>query len=140
MSGRRADRAWLRRCCAALVLLSAQTASGAAGQTILTVDVDYLETAMPLYTRIATAAARAAEGADAQRQAGLELVRDQRLSDILVALPEEIARIAVDADADLVVDRAVARRLGAAGARDITAEVESALERRFDSLPLEAGR
>ncbi|GMU44315.1 MAG: hypothetical protein AMXMBFR25_23010 [Lysobacterales bacterium] len=131
---RRTDR--MRGWATALALLCAQ-ATVAAEQTILTVDAEYLETAMPLYTRIATAAAHAAEGTDAQRRADLELARVQRLSDILVALPEEIGRIAAEADADLVVDRAVARRLGETGARDITAQVERALERRFEALPLE---
>lgn len=121
----------------ALLLALQVPAAQAEGQLILSVDAEYLGTAMPLYTRVATAAARDAEGADAQRQAALELARDQRLSDILTAVPEAIAALAQAAGADLVIDRALARRLGEASARDITDEVEQALAQRFDDLPLE---
>lgn len=138
MSAARARRGLARRLrLLALAACALAGQAGAAAQTILTVDADYLQTAMPLYTRVAMAAERAAEGAGEERRGLLELARDQRLSDILTALPEEIARLAVDAGADLVLDRAVARRLGENQARDITAEVESALAARFEQLPLE---
>ncbi len=122
-----------------LLLLAGTAARAEEPQVILALDIDYLQTTMPLYARIASEAEKAASGADAERRSDLELARDLRQSEILTALPEVIAGIAGAASADLVVDRAVARRIGETGARDITDEVEKVLVERFGDLPLESG-
>jgi hypothetical protein len=114
-------------------------AQGAPAQTVLTIDAEYLQETMPLYSAIAAQATTAAVGANAQRRSGIELARELRQSEVLIALPEAIAEVARSAQADLVVDRAVARRLGETGARDITSEVERILVAQFGQLPLEPG-
>lgn len=106
---------------------------------ILTVDTEYLQSAMPLYTSIGEQAQQALAGANAQRRSDIELARELRQSEVLTALPEAIAEVARSADADLVLDRAVAQRVGEAGARDVTADVERILVAQFSKLPLEPG-
>ncbi len=128
----------IRPACLALVLLLCGGAVRATeSQVVLALDVEYLQSTMPLYARIAGQAEKAATGADAQRRSELELARDLRQSEILTALPEVIAQIASTAKADMVVDRAVARRIGESAARDITEDVEKVLVERFGDQPLE---
>ena len=128
----------IRPACLALVLLLCGGAVRATeSQVVLALDVEYLQSTMPLYARIAGQAEKAASGADAQRRSELELARDLRQSEILTALPEVIAQIAGAAQADLVVDRAIARRIGESAAHDITDEVEQVLVERFGDQPLE---
>jgi hypothetical protein len=119
------------------LLLGASGARANESQVILALDIEYLQSTMPLYARIAGQAEKAATGADAQRRSELELARDLRQSEILTALPEVIAQIASTAKADMVVDRAVARRIGESAARDITEDVEKVLVERFGDQPLE---
>lgn len=107
--------------------------------TVLTVDAEYLESTMPLYASIADDAKSAQVGADAVRRSDIELAHELRRSEVLIALPEAIAEVARAAQADLVIDRAVARRLGEKSARDVTREVERILVAQFGQLPLEPG-
>jgi hypothetical protein len=107
--------------------------------TVLTIDAEYLESTMPLYASITAQAEASSQGASAVRRSDLELARELRHSEVLTALPEAIAEVARAAEADLVVDRAVARRLDQASARDITRDVERILVARFGQLPLEPG-
>lgn len=124
---------------AALVGARMLPALAAPEQTVLTIDAEYLQESMPLYAAITAQATSAAGGANAQRRSSIELARELRQSEVLIALPEAIAEVARAAQADLVVDRAVARRLGETGARDITGEVERILVAQFGQLPLEPG-
>lgn len=119
------------------LLVGGSSARATESQVVLALDIEYLQSTMPLYARIAGQAEKAASGADAQRRSELELARDLRQSEILTALPEVIAQIAGSANADLVVDRAVARRIGESAAHDITDEVEKVLVERFGDQPLE---
>lgn len=107
--------------------------------TVLTIDAEYLESTMPLYASIAGQAEKAQLGGDAQRRSDVDLARELRQSEVLTALPEAIAEVARAAQADLVLDRAVARRLDETEARDITREVEEILVAQFGKLPLEPG-
>ncbi|MBK8069336.1 MAG: hypothetical protein IPK27_17420 [Rhodanobacteraceae bacterium] len=122
------------------LLVGASSARATESQVVLALDIEYLQSTMPLYARIAGQAEKAASGADAQRRSELELARDLRQSEILTALPEVIAQIAGSANADLVVDRAVARRIGESAAHDITDEVEKVLVERFGDQPLEPAK
>jgi len=115
------------------------TAAQAAQLTVLTIDAEYLETTMPLYATIAAQAKEAGLGADALRRSDIDLARELRQSEVLIALPEAIAEVARAARADLVIDRAVARRIGETAARDITSEVEQILVAQFGKLALEPG-
>jgi hypothetical protein len=124
---------------AAALVLWLSPALAAKPPAVLTIDAEYLESTMPLYTAIADDAERAQVGADAVRRSDIDLARELRRSEVLIALPEAIAEVARAAQADLVLDRAVARRLGETTARDITREVEQILVAQFGQLPLEPG-
>ena len=131
-----------RRFCRGLALLAGlvTTAAPAADAlVVLTVDVEYLESGMPLYAAIATQAERAQQGVESTRRSEIELARDLRQSEVLTALPEAIREVALAADADLVLDRQVAQRVGETGAQDVTTEVERILVAQFSQLPLEPG-
>lgn len=132
-----AHRCWRARALVVVACLWMLPALAAQTMTILTIDAEYLESGMPLYAQIAAEAEQAGRGADAQRRSDISLARDLRQSEILAALPEAIAEVARAAGADLVVDRAVARRIDHAVARDITSEVERILVAQFGALPLE---
>jgi hypothetical protein len=119
--------------------LSPALALAAESLTVLTVDAEYLESTMPLYASIADDAKSAQVGADAVRRSDIDLAHELRRSEVLIALPEAIAEVARSARADLVIDRAVARRLGEKSARDVTREVERILVAQFGQLPLEPG-
>lgn len=121
------------------ILASADTAAGTAveAQRILTVDASYLESTMPLYASIEAQAALLKNSANLTQQHDIELAQQQRVSDVLIALPEVIAELAQARHADLVLDRAVIRRVGIKAEADITTEVESQLQKRFGPLPLE---
>jgi hypothetical protein len=106
-------------------------------QTVLTIDIGYLESTMPLYAEINAEVERLQADASAQRRSAIELARDVQISEILTALPEVIAAVAQSAHADLVLDRAVASRIGANAPRDVTSEIESALLARFGKKSLE---
>ena len=127
------------RCLALLACLAASTAPAADALIVLTVDVEYLESGMPLYAAIADQAELAQRSVDGTRRSEIELARDLRQSEVLTALPEAITEVALAANADLVLDREVARRVGEAGARDVTQEVERILVAQFSTLPLEPG-
>lgn len=133
------DRRQLRRGGALFGLLAIawQMPVSAQSLTLLTIDAEYLQSTMPLYQSIAEQAAKAQQGADAERRSDLDLARDLRQSEVLTALPEAIAEVARAAQADLVIDRAVARRIDQTAARDITDEVEKILVAQFGQLPLE---
>lgn len=108
----------------------------AAGLSILVVDVEHLESQMPLYAeidRLAGALVSTGPQAASARQLAAEL----RKSEVLTAVPEVIAQIAATENADLVLDRETASRIGEGGARDVTAAVQQALERQFSGRPLE---
>lgn len=115
------------------------TSAQAAQLTVLTIDAEYLEATMPLYATIAAQAEKAGRGADALRRSDIDLARELRQSEVLIALPEAIAQVARSAQADLVIDRAVARRIGETSARDITNEVEQILVAQFGKRALEPG-
>jgi nucleotide-binding universal stress UspA family protein len=123
----------------AALIMCLSPALAAESLTVLTVDAEYLESTMPLYASIANDARNAQVGADAVRRSDIELAHELRRSEVLSALPEAIAEIARAAQADLVIDRATARRIGEASARDITREVERILVAQFGQLPLEPG-
>lgn len=116
--------------------LSPAANASTASLSILVVDREHLENSMPLYATIDREAA-ALSAADPKKRDGATLAADLRKSEILTALPEVIAQIAMAANADLVLDREVARRLGEGGAKDVTAAVQQALEKRFAGRPLE---
>lgn len=99
---------------------------------VLTVDAEYLESGMPLYQQIGAQQAAATADRDATA-----LAIDLRRSEVLTALPDAIAKVAEAANADLVLDRSVARRAGETAARDITTEVERILVAQFGSRKLE---
>lgn len=127
------------RCLALLACLATSAAPAADALIVLTVDIEYLESGMPLYAAIADQAELAQRSVDGMRRSEIELARDLRQSEVLTALPEAIAEVALAANADLVLDREVARRVGEAGARDVTQEVERILVAQFSTLPLEPG-
>lgn len=131
-----------RRFCCCLALLAGLTTTAAPAAdalVVLTVDVEYLESGMPLYAAIATQAERAQQGVESTRRSEIELARDLRQSEVLTALPEAISEVALAANADLVLDREVAQRVGASAADDVTEEVERILVSQFSQLPLEPG-
>ncbi|HWS26086.1 MAG TPA: hypothetical protein VN259_05855 [Xanthomonadales bacterium] len=127
------------RCLALLACLATSAAPAADDLIVLTVDVEYLESGMPLYASIADQAEQAQRSVDGTRRSEIELARDLRQSEVLTALPEAITEVALAANADLVLDREVARRVGEASARDVTQEVERILVAQFSTLPLEPG-
>ena len=139
MSVRRSRR--VCRCLALALLASLTTTAAPAADAlvVLTVDVEYLESGMPLYAAIATQAERAQQGVESTRRSEIELARDLRQSEVLTALPEAISEVALAANADLVLDREVAQRVGASAAHDVTEEVERILVSQFSQLPLEPG-
>lgn len=142
MSTRRRNTNWRRALpwvLAMLACLSTIAPLAANELKVLTVDVQYLESGMPLYTTIATQAEQAQQGIAGARRSEIELARDLRQSEVLTALPEAIREVALAADADLVLDRQVAQRVGETGAQDVTAEVERILVAQFSQLPLEPG-
>jgi Skp family chaperone for outer membrane proteins len=116
--------------------LSSAANATAASLSILVVDREHLESSMPLYAEIDREAA-ALSATEPKQRDGATLAADLRKSEILTALPEVIAQIAMAEGADLVLDREVARRLGEGGAKDVTAAVQQALEQRFAGRPLE---
>lgn len=138
MSACRRRRA--RRAFALLACLATGAGHAADALTVLTVDVGYLESGMPLYAQIAEQAEKAQQGVDGERRSEIELARDLRQSEVLTALPEAISEVAIAANADLVLDREVARRVGESGARDVTDEIERILVAQFSQLPLEPGQ
>ena len=141
MSQKLGDRHPLRRGAMLSALLAGAWLAPASAQplTVLTIDAEYLQSTMPLYQTIAAQAAKAQQGTDSLRRSDLDLARDLRQSEVLTALPEAIAEVARAAQADLVIDRAVARRIEQPTARDITSEVEKILVAKFGELPLEPG-
>lgn len=76
----------------------------------------------------------AAAGAAAREQIGAAL--DLALSGLLEALPEVIEALATERRVDLVLEPAMASRVGARGP-DLTAEIVTALDRRSANLKLE---
>ncbi len=118
--------------------LSPTTALAAADAdlVVLVVDAQRLETRLPLYARI-DAQAAALASANPAAKSSATLAAELRKSEILTALPEIIARLAMAANADLVLDQAVAERMGEKGAQDLTAAVEAQIEARFADKPLE---
>lgn len=106
-------------------------------QIILTVDGDYLDSTMPLYAELEQQAAGLKKNADPDQRSEIELRVQERISDILTAVPEVIDELARARQADLVLDRIVARRTGAAIAADITEDVERQLVARYGDRPLE---
>ena len=127
------------RCLALLACLATSAAPAADALIVLTVDIEYLESGMPLYAAIADQAELAQRSVDGTRRSEIELARDLRQSEVLTALPEAIGEVALAANADLVLDREVARRVGEGGARDVTQEVERILVAQFSTLPLQPG-
>lgn len=132
------ERAWL---VAMMLLLSGGTVADAGqmpeSQLILTVDGDYLDSTMPLYAKLEQQAARLKKNADPDQRSEIELRVQERISDILTAVPEVIDALASAQQADLVLDRVVAKRTGATIAADITEDVERQLVSRYGDLPLE---
>ncbi len=126
---------WWKAAYGALLLLSAPFAQ-AAQLRILVVDATHLQEAMPLYGAIDRQAAALADARE-HPAAAVQLAADLRKSEVLTALPEVIAEIAIAAGADLVIDRALARRIGEGGSQDVTAAVQEALEGRYADRPLE---
>lgn len=129
----------LRLAISVIACLSTSAAWASDAWVVLTVDAAYLESGMPLYAKIAEQAELAQQDVAGERKSEIELARDLRQSEVLTALPEAIGEVARAADADLVLDRAVARRVGELTARDVTAEVERILVAQFSQLPLEPG-
>ncbi|MGE4070430.1 MAG: hypothetical protein AB7E72_04580 [Lysobacterales bacterium] len=121
----------------ALATAGANASAATAAQKILTVDAEYLESTMPLYAAVEQQAAALKKNADDERRGDIELARQIRVSDILTALPEVIAELATARQADMVVDRAVARRIGAKVDADITTDIERRLQAQFGGRALE---
>jgi len=107
-----------------------------ADMVVLVVDAEHLENSLSLYAMIDQEAAALALSNPAARNS-LRLAADLRRSEILTALPEIIAGLAKAANADLVLDKKVALRLGEKAAKDLTSAVEQQLESRYAGLPLE---
>ena len=129
-----------RACVLIIVALTSASASAAAAavpQKILTVDADYLESTMPLYAAVEQQATALGKNADDERRSDIELARQIRVSDILTALPEVIAELAAARQADLVLDRAVARRIGVTADADITVDIEQRLQSQFAGRALD---
>ncbi len=127
-----------RACVLTMVALAtADAAAATAAQKILTVDAEYLESTMPLYAVVDQQAAALKKNADDERRGDIELARQLRVSDILTALPEVIAELAAARQADLVLDRAVARRIGVKADADITTDIERRLQSQFGGRALE---
>ncbi|MCP5475459.1 MAG: hypothetical protein H7A19_11540 [Rhodanobacteraceae bacterium] len=127
-------------CLLSIFALASAAASAAAplgSQKILTVDAEYLESTMPLYAAVDKQAAALKKDADDERRSDIELARQIRVSDILTALPEAIAGVATARQADLVLDRAVARRIAVKVDADITADIERRLSLQFAGRALE---
>jgi len=103
---------------------------------ILIVDAAHLQESMPLYAQIDRQAA-ALKDAREHTDGAVQLAAELRKSEVLTALPEIIANIAIAAQADLVIDRELARRIGEGGAQDVTSAVQQALEEKFSERPLE---
>ena len=121
----------------ALASAGASAAAPMGSQKILTVDAEYLESTMPLYAAVDKQAAALKKDADDERRSDIELARQIRVSDILTALPEAIAGVATARQADLVLDRAVARRIAVKVDADITADIERQLSLQFGGRALE---
>ena len=121
----------------ALASAGASAAAPMGSQKILTVDAEYLESTMPLYAAVDKQAAALKKDADDERRSDIELARQIRVSDILTALPEAIAEVATARQADLVLDRAVARRIAVSVDADITADIERQLSLQFGGRALE---
>ena len=79
------------RCLALLACLATSAAPAADALIVLTVDIEYLESGMPLYAAIADQAELAQRSVDGMRRSEIELARDLRQSEVLTALPEAIA-------------------------------------------------
>lgn len=129
-----------RACLLTVVALASAGVNAAAPlgpQKILTVDAEYLESTMPLYAAVDKQAAALKANADDERRSDIELARQLRVSDILTALPEVIAELAAARQADLVLDRAVARRIGVKADADITTDIERRLQAQFAGRALE---
>ena len=119
--------------CIALLL---SAGADAAQLRILIVDAAHLQESMPLYLQIDRQAAALKDGHE-HTEAAVQLAAELRKSEVLTALPEVIADLANAAQADLVIDRELARRIGEGGAQDVTAAVQQALEEKFSERPLE---
>jgi hypothetical protein len=129
-----------RACLLTIVALAAAPANAAAAggpQKILTVDAEYLQSTMPLYAAVDKQAAALTNDADDERRGDIELARQIRVSDILTALPEVIAELAGARQADLVLDRALAKRIAVRVDADITADIERRLMSQFGSRALD---
>jgi Skp family chaperone for outer membrane proteins len=121
----------------ALASASANVSAAVGPQKILTVDAEYLESTMPLYAAVDKQAAELKKDADGERRSDIELARQIRVSDILTALPDVISEVAAAQQADLVLDRAVAKRIAVKVDADITADIERRLKSQFGGRALE---
>jgi Skp family chaperone for outer membrane proteins len=105
--------------------------------TVLIVDTEVVLERSSVAQRLraeAASARAAAAGAEARDQVDAAL--DLALSELLEALPELIESLATTRGADLVVEPAVASRVGAEGP-DLTADVVAALDRQAATVKLE---
>lgn len=133
------ERPFMRRGTALLagVALSMTASAALPPAKVLIIDAEVVlersSVAQRLRAEAATARAAAA-GAEAREHVDAAL--DLALSDLLEALPELIESLATARGVDLVVEPAVANRVGAQGP-DLTAEVVAALDRQASTVKLE---
>lgn len=119
------------------LLLSAGASAALPPATLLIVDSEVVLERSQVAQRLRAEAERAraaAAGAEAREQVDAAL--DLALSGLLEALPEIIEALATERQVDLVLEPAVASRVGAKGP-DLTNEVVTALDRRAASQTLE---
>jgi hypothetical protein len=104
---------------------------------VLIVDAEVVLERSTVAKRLRAEAAKAREsavGADAREQ--IDAALDLALSDLLEALPELIEAVATTRGVDLVLEPAVASRVGAQGP-DLTTDLVTALDRQSAKLRLE---
>lgn len=119
------------------LLLTVTASAALPPATVLIVDSEAVLERSEVARRLraeAEQARSAAAGAAAREQIGAAL--DLALSGLLEALPEVIEVLATERRVDLVLEPAMASRVGARGP-DLTGEVVTALDRRSAALKLE---
>jgi Skp family chaperone for outer membrane proteins len=113
---------------AALALLVAMPAPA---QVLMTVDSEHLANASAPMVAIERARDAALAAAGPGQRRAIELAADGERSAVLEAIAAATAEAAERAGADIVLDRKVAERIGAAAQGDLTEAIEQALQQRF---------
>lgn len=116
------------------LLLTVTASAALPPATVLIVDSEAVLERSEVARRLRAEAEQARSAAAAREQIGAAL--DLALSGLLEALPEVIEVLATERRVDLVLEPAMASRVGARGP-DLTGEVVTALDRRSAALKLE---